>query len=145
MYHGEDISLFYKSIDELAISVKKENAAEVLNNITIMYELLPRFAEQIDKGSLSQQVLNSKYNLLLCYKYANTEDWEGFSNSLKNLEQSFSKIQNKKSEYAEQEVNINTASLIIREMNNTAEVKEKDIFFIKYKNLMQEFNVLLQS
>lgn len=114
----------------------------MLNNLTIIYEFLPRFAEQIDNGSLLQQILQSKYNLLLCYKYANVEDWEEFSNSLDKLEQSFSKIQEKKSEYAEQEININTASLIIREMDNTADVKEKDIFFIKYKNLMQEFNTL---
>ena len=86
--------------------------------------------------------MESKYYLLLCYNNVNKDDWEQFNKSITDLKMNFSNISNQKSEYKGQEVNIDSISTIIKEMENTTELKEKDIFFVKYKNMLQELNII---
>lgn len=133
---------FDEKIDLLASSIKNSNKEETLNNAIALYEYLPKFVDIYTDDKRPKNVLDTKYNLLLCYKNADSEKWDEFQNSLSDLKKSFSNISDKKDEYAGKAVNISNASVIIKEMNNTVNIKEKDIFFIKYKNLIQELNII---
>ncbi|MBR2241498.1 MAG: hypothetical protein IJ890_09045 [Clostridia bacterium] len=108
-----------------------------------LYELLPEYASksQIENEKL---VLETKYRLLLCYKYISLEEWEKLQQANNDLKMSFSNIINKRDEYKGKKVNIESANTIISEIENVQEIKDKDIFYIKYKNLMQELNIILE-
>ena len=80
--------------------------------------------------------------MLVCYRDVNEENWTNFENSFQDLKMSFSNVNNSREEYIGKEVNINNANAIIRGMQDTINLKDKSIFFIKYKNLIQEFNIL---
>lgn len=138
----EMLDSFSEKIDFLAYAIKNYNKEETLNNVIMLYEYLPKFVEIYTDDEKSKNVLYSKYNLLLCYKHVNLEKWDELQNSLSDLKKSFSNISDKKDEYTGKSVNISNASIIIKEMNNTVNIKEKDIFFIKYKNLIQELNII---
>lgn len=138
----EMLDSFSEKIDFLAYAIKNYNKEETLNNVILLYEYLPKFVEIYTDDEKSKNVLYSKYNLLLCYKHVNLEKWDELQNSLSDLKKSFSNIYDKKDEYTGKSVNISNASIIIKEMNNTVNIKEKDIFFIKYKNLIQELNII---
>lgn len=132
---------FDKGLDLLAVSIKNKDTNSTLENIVKLYALLPQFADY-KKQNKNKRILESKYYLLLCYNDVNKEDWEQFSKSITDLKMNFSNISNQKSEYKGQEVNIDSISTIIKEMENTVELREKDIFFIKYKNMLQELNII---
>lgn len=141
----EELNKFSNKIDFVAYAIKSENKEETMNNVIELYEYLPKFVEVHAKDGKEKNVLYSKYNLLVCYKYADLEKWDELQSSLSDLKMSFSNISNQKDKYKGKDINISNAFVIINEMNNTINIKEKDIFFVKYKNLMQELNIIFLS
>lgn len=138
----EMIDSFGEKMDFLASSIKSSNKEETINNVITLYEYLPKFVNVYTDDERPKNVLDTKYNLLLCYKNVDSEEWDELQNSLSNLKKSFSNISDKKDEYAGKIVNIDNSFAIIKEMNNTVNIREKDIFYIKYKNLIQELNII---
>ncbi len=139
---SEDINNFSDNMDKLAVAIKNEDNISVLDNVINLYGFLPKFIE-IYGTDKEKNVIDSKYNLLMCYKYATLEDWEQLQNSVNNLKMSFSNVSNKKDEYIGRKINIESAAVIIKEMENSLQVEDKDVFFIKYKNLMKEIDIIL--
>lgn len=133
------ITEFENNIDVLAVSIKNEDANKTLESVVNLYKFLPEFANMNENN---KKILNTKYSLLICYKNVNLEEWEQLPQSITDLKMTFSNISNQKTEYKGQEVNIESISTIINGLSNIAELKEKDIFFIKYKNILQELNII---
>lgn len=142
-FSDEELNEFSKKLDLLAQSIKNENREETLKNVIELYSYLPKFTDSYSENKNEVNVLNSKYKLLLCYQFADLEDWVKYEQAVSDLKITFSNVINKKDEYEGKSINISSAYVIINEMDNVASVKEKDIFFIKYKNLIQELNIIL--
>ena len=139
----EHLNKFSENMDAAAKAIKNEDKSETMNAVIGLYELLPKFVEKYSEQNKQKDILDTKYNLLVCYQCADSEKWDEFENSLSNLKMSFSNVSNKREEYKGKEININSALTIISEMNNTINTQDKDIFLIKYKNLIEELNVIL--
>ncbi len=137
----ENLKKFEQNMDNLAIAVKQEEKRATMDSAIQIYKLFIEFAK--DYGSdKDKNVLQTKYNLLICYNCADQEQWEQFQEAYTNLKMSYSNLMNKISEYKGKEVNIKNAGIIISEINNSISIRDKDVFFIKYKNLMQELNII---
>lgn len=139
----KDITSFGENLDLVATAIKKEDKNETMNTVITLYEFLPRFMESYMQNKNDSNVLYCKYNLLLCYKYAELEDWKSLQQGIEDLKMAFSNVNNNINEYEGKRVNIKSAEVIIKEMENSTKLKEKEIFLIKYKNLIQEFNSVL--
>ena len=140
---SDELNNFSKNMDRVAIAIKNENKEETISLVVDLYGFLPAFLEEYDEDSKEQNIIDAKYKLLVCYKYADIENWEELDKSVDDLKMSFSNIINKKDEFPGREVNIRSGEVILNEISNSIEVKEKDIFFIKYKNFIQELNIIL--
>lgn len=138
---GEKLDEFSSEIDLVAVATQKEDETALINELVKLYKSLSDFVE-IYGNFEEKNVIYTKYNLLICYKYAMLENWIELEKALSDLKLSFSNINNKKDLYSGKEANIERAYIIISKMNNSKEVLNKEIFFIKYKNLMQELNVI---
>lgn len=134
---NEDIDNFSGKLDNMAISIKNEDKNSTIENLIDMYEYLPKFIAKNNNSNM-EKVLSSKYNLLKCYKNADMENWEELQKCISDLKINFSNIINNKNEFEEKEKYIDNSAIIINEMENSSELKDKKVFFIKYKNLMQE-------
>lgn len=134
---NEDIDNFSGKLDNMAISIKNEDKNSTIENLIDMYEYLPKFVAKNNNFNM-EKVLSSKYNLLKCYKNADMENWEELQKCISDLKINFSNIINNKNEFEEKEKYIDNSAIIINEMENSSELKDKKVFFIKYKNLMQE-------
>ena len=134
---------FSNSVDMVAVAAKNEDANVFLDELLKLYALLPEFAKSYG-GDKERNVIYSKYNLLVCYKYAMLEDWESLNRAVENLKMSFSNVSDKKELYSGKEGNIERAATIIRKMENSGEINDKDVFFIKYKNLIQELDLICE-
>lgn len=139
----EKLNEFSKQMDNVAKSIKDENEDLTLRNVILLYKFLPEFLEIYTNDYKEIDILNCKYNLLQCYEYADLEDWGNFEISVKNLKQNFEKVVKRKEEYEGKSINIDSSVIIIRDIENSIEMKDKEIFFIKYKNLIQEFNIIM--
>lgn len=139
---NELLNQFEKNMDLVVISIKGEDKNSTIENLVELYKFLPDFQKQNEEET-KYKILECKYNLLLCYKYANLQDWDRLNENVGNLKMSFSNINGGKDEFKEKEVNIRNCKMIINGMSDISVIKDNSVFFIKYKNLMEEFNILL--
>ena len=137
-----DINDFSNSIDLLTVSIKNKQKDETLNNIMAVYEFLPRFIKVYDGESKEQEIISVKYNLLLCYKDVSLNEWDILENDLASLKLRYSNIENKNELFEGKYVNIQSGAIIVEELKNSIEIRDSDIFFIKYKSLIQELNII---
>ena len=140
---NEQLNVFSSNLDMVAISIKNQDKNAAIDNLIKLYESLPEFSKN-NNAEKESKILICKYKLLICYKFANTGDEEQFKKSVEDLKMSFSNVQNMKNEYEGKQHNIKSASVIIDEIASSVDVlNNKDIFFVKYKNLMQELNIIV--
>jgi len=66
------------------------------------------------------------------------DDFEQVKNELSNAEQSFLPILNNISAEEKNQSALNKIYILIKELQNSIDNRDKDIFYIKYKNIIQE-------
>ena len=135
----EHLKQFEQNLDNIAISTKQENKQMAIDSLIQTYKSLPEFAKEYNSD---EKILQAKYKLLICYNYAEQEQWEQFQNALTDFKMSFSNFTSANSQNKRKENNIKNAKVIINEMNNSSNIRDKEIFFIKYRNLMKELNII---
>lgn len=138
----EELAMFSNSLDVLTISIENEQKDETLKNIIFIYELITKFVETYDKNNGYKDILIAKYNLLICYRDVNMNNWENLEKDLTNLKLCYSNIENQKEKFNGKEKNLKNGAQIIEELKNSIQLKNQEVFYIKYRNLMQELGLI---
>lgn len=134
-----DIINFNKEYDNLTKSVKDENKDDALIQLSMLYDYLPGFIENCTEDERERTIVKTKNNIFKAYSNLDSKDWDTISDNINSAIQEFTKIitdvnnQEKGNQY-----NINKSYVMINELQNAVELKDKEIFLIKYKNLLEE-------
>lgn len=135
----ELLNQFEKSMDLVAVAIKENNKDTAIQNLVELYKYLPEFTKS--NGNESKKViLECKYNLLICYRYASMQDWEKLNEGISDLKMAFSNIRVDDDDMKGKEINVKNCFVIINGMENLGEIRDESVFFIKYRNLMKEFD-----
>ncbi len=138
----EDILKINSYLDELTIKSKDENEEEVLSKICDMYLCITKFAENIYEDDVYKTTIKTKEEVLKAYSKVNLEKWDEIVKDIQSGIDNFSiLLTNTNIEYGKQ-VNINRIYVILNELKNAANKKDSNVFFIKYKNLLEEMSGL---
>lgn len=135
----EDIVNFNKEYDNLTKAVKEENKEGTLVELSILYEYLPKFMENCTDKEKEKIVIKTKNSIFKAYSILDQENWPVISENVNNAAQEFTKLvtsvtnQEKGSQY-----NINKVYIMINELQNAVVLRDKEVFLIKYKNLLEE-------
>lgn len=133
---------FNTLLDSLAIQAKDENKQGSLDNLSKLYNLLPKYLNSYSNDEIKKSVLNTKAHLLTALCMVDTDRWEDMHVEILKANQEFSTIINNVNIDKNKKLNVNRAYLLLKEAQNSIETKDKDIFLIKYKNTIQELNML---
>ena len=136
----EDILNFNTFLDELAIVAKNKEEENTLNKICEMYANISKFIDNTTEDDAYKTTIKTKENVLKGYTAASFEKWDETVANIQNGIDIFSALLTNTNIENEKQVNINRAYVIINELKNAANKQDKDIFFIKYKNLLEEMN-----
>ena len=135
----EDIVNFNKEYDKLTMSVKNENKQDTLMELSNLYEYLPKFTENVMEDEKDKIIIKTKNHIFKAYSILEQEDWQSISNNVDKAIQEITKlVTNVNSKEKVNQYNINKAYIIINELQEAISLKDKDIFLIKYKNLLEE-------
>lgn len=135
----QDIVNFNKEFDNLIKTVKEENKEGTLIELSILYDYLPKFMENCTSEEKDKTIIKTKNKIFKAYSILETEDWPSISENVNSAIQEFTKIvtdinkQEKGNQY-----NINKAYIMINELQNAVILNDKEVFLIKYKNLLEE-------
>lgn len=140
--NSDDILEFNTLLDSLGVQAKDENKQGSLENLSKLYNLLPKYLNSYSNDEIKKSVLNTKAHLLTAFSIVDTDRWEDMHVEILKANQEFSTIINNVNIDKNKKLNVNRAYLLLKEAQNSIETKDKDIFLIKYKNTIQELDML---
>ena len=122
-------------------NIKNENRTETLNSLAKLYEYIPVFLEKIVTDNQQVKLAKTKVEVIKAYVNIDLENWDGLKGNLDSAISNFEPIVNNTNE-SEKEYNIRKAYVLLQEFKNAVDTKDKDLLFMKYKNLMEELIIL---
>ena len=135
----DEILNFNNELDNLTIAVKEENKEKTLIHLSNLYGYLPKYLENVSTDSMYTNMIKTKSNIMNAYSIVDSGDWDKISEYIKLAIESYSVILNN-IDNDSKTYSINKGYIILNEMQNATKLKDKEIFLIKYENLLEEFN-----
>ena len=132
---------FSDLINTCLSNVKAENRAETLNSLLKLYEYIPTFLEKITSNEQEIAISKTKVEVMRAYVNIDLENWDGLKTNLEAAVQNFEPVVNNTND-SEKEYNISKSYVLLQEFKNAVDTHDKDLLFIKYKNLMEELIIL---
>ena len=133
---------FSSALDESILSIKDENKVNTLINIARLYSYIPKFERDIEAEQSIQNIKQVKSNVLNAYSLLEQDDWKGIETSISECENTFKNLSNDMEYIQDKEYKVNRTYVLIKELQNSLAYKDKKLFLVKYKNLMESVNTL---
>ena len=133
---NEDILNFGQALDNAIITVKSEDKQESLEALANLYSFLPIYIDKISVDESTKNILKTKSNILNAYALAEQENWEEMKNQINEADTTYTKVTNDVKYIENNQEEASRVYVLIKELKNSINVQDKDIFYIKYKNLM---------
>lgn len=139
----EDILGFTNTLDDVILNVKNKEKALSAMYFAKLYGFLPKFLDKNFGDEIKREALNAKTNLINAYAYAETDNFDKMQAEITNAEMIFGNLVND-AKYVndDRKYNINKAYVLIGELKNSLITNDKGIFYVKYKNTLEELNIL---
>jgi len=134
---NEDILNFSTVLDQVTLSVKQEDKIATLNNMASLYSFLPIYRSQISKDNQSINIDYVKACILNSYALVEQDKWDEMKEQIANALNYFSNIMNRIEEKQKDQNQISKIYVLLNELNMSVDKKEKDLYYIKYRNLME--------
>lgn len=139
--NNENILKFSNDLDETTKYIKAQDKVNSLSMVAKLYSYLPQFMELYEKDGRKITFMQTKTNIIRAYSIIEQEKWEEIKKEISSSINSFNTIlndvNNNKNQY-----NINKTYVLLNEFNNSIDTNDKEILYIKYRNLIQEIEYL---
>lgn len=133
--HLENINVHLNGIAQSLLNKDKNSC---LVNLYNLYSQIPTYMEVVSRDSYTTNLYNTKMDILNAYTLANADNkWSEISASIKSATTQFEKIVNSKSDDKEKD-NLEKIHSMLKNLENTVALNNKNIFYMQYKNVMQE-------
>lgn len=136
----EDVLAFNTEFDKLTNVVKDEKKEETLDELTKVYEYIPKFLRASEQEELYTTLIETKLNVFKAYAKLDTDNWQEISKDMKNSIDSYSKLLTNTEIDTRKQYNISKAYIMLNELQNAVNLQDTSVFLIKYKNLLEEIN-----
>lgn len=141
----EDILSFNKEFDNLVLVIKDENKEETLKQLSKLYEYMPKFITNAVSEELYIRILETKSNVFKAYSKLDSENWNEMLNDVTNGINVYSQLLTSPNIDSSKQYNINRMYIMLNELKNAISIKDKSIFLIKYKNIVEEIENIDKS
>ncbi len=135
-----EISNFNQDLDQLIAYAKSEDKNNTLTYLAKLYQYLPKYAEGTIQNTIKTDLLKTKSEVMNAYAKIEQDNWDGIKNDLTKAEEKFMPIVNNITN--ENHYNVNKAYVLLKEFQSSVSKMDKDLLYIKYKNLIQELNLI---
>lgn len=134
---NDDILNFSSVLDQVTISANNEDKTATLNNLASLYAFFPIYIEQISDNSEKINLDYTKACVLNSYALVEQNKWDEMKLQVTNAINYFTNILNGVNE-DRQNQNSSKIYVLLNELSNCIDIKDKDLYMIKYRNVMEE-------
>jgi len=139
----DEILKFSSLLDQLTLNVKDEKKIETLDSLTQMYSCVVGYIYSFEgEDELYKNIAKTRESIFYAYTNVDKENWDEVKNHLNNAESSLVTVVNNIYNQ-EKEFTINKAYITLKELQNGISERDADVFYIKYKNVLEELNFLM--
>lgn len=138
----DEIIEFGEILNDCIISINSEDKINSLQNLSNLYSYIPQFLNNISAEKYLQNLKSTKNYIFKSYVAATQNDWNTVSTSLIEAENSYTNILNNIDYVKDKEYKVNKTYLLIKELQNTISLQNKQIYFLKYKTLIESLNTM---
>lgn len=138
---SEDILSFNTFLNDATKSAKDENKKETMNNLLKLYALLPKYSANTT-DDIFTNLLDTKVQVLNAYVLTEDQNWDEINKRLDNALTEYGSIINNVEINSKNSVGVSQTYILLKELQRSTETKDIDIFYINYKNFMQEIQGL---
>lgn len=139
---GQKILSFNTDLDDLTKAIKDQDKAKTLSLLAKLYSYIPTYSADLSDDQMQTNLYRVKSNVFNAYAIIEQNNPEEVKKQLQLAEESIIAMMNNMGDKNQKEYNINKAYILLKDMQNTIDKNDMDIFYLKYKNLIQELNVL---
>lgn len=131
---------FGKKLDDVTISIKNKDKLRSLSNLCDLYYLLIPYTNSYNSSLELKNNINTKYYLIRAYSLIDTNNWTLISDNIIKAEQCYYNNINSVNIDENNQFNQNKIYVSIKELENIIITKDVDLFYLKYKIVMKNFN-----
>lgn len=135
---NEDILNFSSALDQVTMGVKQEDKISTLNNLASLYAFLPNYRSQISDDNKMINIDYTKACVLNSYALVEQDKWEEMKAQISNAINYFSNIMNSIEGNGQSQSRISKIYVLLNELSSSVDLKDKDLYYIKYRNVMEE-------
>lgn len=133
---------FSSTLDKCIMSIKDDNKTDSLKNLANLYSIIPEFEKQISNEQNIQNIKQVKSYIINAYSLVEEENWPEIEKNVLEAENVFKNLTNDIEYMKNKEYKVNKTYVLMKELQNSLQNKDKKIFYIKYKNLLENINTL---
>ena len=134
----DNLLKYNQLMDTMIKNLEAKKKEECLKNGADLYSLLVTYIQDISGDSNLISLYKVKSNILYAYSRVDAQDWDSVNNYIQTAINEFGNIMNNQVNNINNIDSINKAYVLINELKEDAVNKTGSIFYINYKNLMQE-------
>lgn len=139
---GKSILAFNDFLNTSTQYIKKKDKAAAMEEIAKIYQLLPKYSEDYKPNSKETHVLEIKNAVVTAYVYVTNDDWETAKKQLAGAITQFTSLLNSVGQNFQNQTLVNQCYILVNELNKAIGLKDKEIFFIQYQNLMGKMDII---
>lgn len=133
---NNDILSFSTNLDNLIVNIENEDKRSTLNSLAILYSYIPIYKEQYSDDTDKINISYTKSCIINAYVLLEDDKWNDIQTEISKAGEYFSLIINSVNDNRNQ-ANISKTYVLLNEMNNVINLKDKKLFYLKYINLME--------
>lgn len=140
---NSDIILKFSDIlNQATEQIKKKDKREAMLQLTNLYALLPEYAKSYQSDPQWANLLQIKSNIIASYSFASNEQWNEAKTKVQEATRLFTERLNSVSNQNQNQATSNKVYILIHELDNAINLKDKEIFFIQYSSLIEKIELL---
>lgn len=138
--NSNDIINFNKQYDNLLVQIKNEDKQKTLSALNNLYSYIPKFIKNCNSDEQYEIVVNTKVDIFNAYTILDSENWDEMNKYIQSANEKFSKLLTNVKIQDKKQYLINKCYITLNGLQTSIEQKDKEIFLIKYKNLLEDLN-----
>lgn len=140
--NNNDILNFSKEYDNMLVSLKNEDKENTLKQLNTLYSYIPKFIKNCNVEEQYKIVVDTKQNIFNAYSILDSEEWNKINNYLQTANATFSELLTNVNLKNKNQYTVNKCYIDLNSLQNSVETKDKEIFLIKYRCLLEDLNNL---
>ena len=140
---NKDNLLQYNNIlGKIVENFENKNKEVALTNLADLHNLLTLYIQDFSNDNNTKSLFVVKNNILYAYANIEVDDWNKSNDYINKAKTEFSNIVNNQVSNVNKIDKINKAYILINEVEKNVNDKNKKVFYVNYRNLIQELENL---